>query len=44
MKTKQNFTEGPILPTLTKFAMPVLLAILLQDMYGGRPADGRQIR
>ena len=34
MKTKQNFIEGPILPTLTKFAMPVLLAILLQDMYG----------
>ncbi len=34
MKAKQNFTEGPILSTLTKFAMPVLLAILLQDMYG----------
>lgn len=29
------FTEGPILKPLLQFAMPVLLALLLQAMYGG---------
>ena len=34
MKRKQNFIQGPILPALLKFALPVLLALLLQAMYG----------
>ncbi|MBQ7778601.1 MAG: MATE family efflux transporter [Oscillibacter sp.] len=34
MKQNQNFTQGPILPALLKFALPVLLALLLQAMYG----------
>lgn len=37
MKTREkehNFTQGPILPALLKFALPVLLALLLQAMYG----------
>jgi len=34
MKQEQNFTQGPILPALLKFALPVLLALLLQAMYG----------
>ncbi len=34
-KNKTNsFLEGPILPTLMKFAMPILLALFLQAMYG----------
>ena len=32
--TEQSFTGGPILSTLLKFALPVLLALLLQAMYG----------
>ena len=31
---KGNFTEGPILPSLVHFALPVLLALFLQTMYG----------
>ena len=31
---KGNFTEGPILPSLVRFALPVLLALFLQTMYG----------
>lgn len=34
MKKTQNFTEGPIFLPLLKFAVPVLLAMLLQTMYG----------
>ncbi len=34
METEQTFTRGPILSTLLKFALPVLLALLLQAMYG----------
>lgn len=37
MKTRENehnFTQGPILPALLSFALPVLLALLLQAMYG----------
>lgn len=34
MKQEQNFTQGPILPALLKFALPVLFALLLQAMYG----------
>ena len=34
MKQEQNFTQGPILPALIRFALPVLLALLLQVMYG----------
>lgn len=34
MRQKQNFTQGPILPALLKFALPVLLALLLQATYG----------
>ena len=28
METEQTFTRGPILSTLLKFALPVLLALL----------------
>ncbi len=31
---QNNFTEGPILVPLLKFAFPVLLALILQAMYG----------
>ena len=34
METEQTFTRGPILSTLLKSALPVLLALLLQAMYG----------
>ena len=35
MREKQrDFTQGAILPALLKFALPVLLALLLQAMYG----------
>ena len=34
METEQTFTRGPILSTLLKLALPVLLALLLQAMYG----------
>lgn len=34
MKRNHTFTEGPILPALLRFALPVLLALLLQAMYG----------
>ena len=34
MKKQYDFTQGPILPALLKFALPVLLALLLQAMYG----------
>ena len=34
MKQEQNFTQGPIMPALLKFALPVFLALLLQAMYG----------
>lgn len=34
MKKTQNFTEGSIFAPLVRFALPVLLALLLQTMYG----------
>lgn len=34
MKQTQNFTEGKIFAPLIRFAWPVLLALLLQTMYG----------
>ena len=34
MEKTKNFTEGPILAPLIKFALPVLLALFLQTMYG----------
>lgn len=34
MKQSQNFTEGKILGPLLRFAMPVLMALFLQNMYG----------
>ena len=34
MKHTQNFAEGRILPSLVRFALPVLLALFLQTMYG----------
>ena len=34
MEKKHDFTQGTILPALLKFAIPVLLALLLQTMYG----------
>lgn len=34
MKTISDFTEGPILKPLLKFAFPILLAMFLQTMYG----------
>lgn len=49
MKQSGSFTAGPILPPLLRFTFPVLLALLLQAMYGavdlmvvgrfGQPAD-----
>jgi len=32
--TEKNFTVGPILPALLRFALPTLLALLLQAAYG----------
>ena len=34
MEKTRDFTEGAILPQLLKFALPVLLALFLQAMYG----------
>ncbi|MDD3242977.1 MAG: MATE family efflux transporter [Eubacteriales bacterium] len=34
MRPNTDLTQGKILPTLLRFALPVLLAILLQTMYG----------
>lgn len=34
MKQQRSFTEGPILAPLISFALPVLLALFLQAMYG----------
>lgn len=34
MKKTENFTEGKIVAPLVKFAFPILLALLLQTMYG----------
>ncbi len=33
-RTGNNFSEGAILPALLKFAVPVLLALVLQALYG----------
>lgn len=34
MQKINNFTQGKILPSLIKFALPVLLSLFLQTMYG----------
>ena len=34
VQKNENFTEGKILPALLRFAFPVLVALLLQAMYG----------
>ena len=34
MERKNSFTEGPILAPLLKFTVPIMLALLLQSMYG----------
>ena len=34
MERRDDFTQGAILPALTRFALPVLLALFLQAMYG----------
>ncbi len=34
MEREHDFTRGPILSSLLRFALPVLLALLLQAMYG----------
>jgi len=34
MKRGSDFTQGPIFTPLIRFALPVLLALLLQTMYG----------
>ena len=34
MKQSENFTEGKIFSPLIRFALPVLLALFLQAMYG----------
>lgn len=49
MKRSESFIEGPILGPLLRFTFPILLALLLQAMYGavdlmvvgrfGQPAD-----
>ena len=33
-RTENNFLEGAVLPSLLKFAVPVLLALMLQALYG----------
>lgn len=33
-QTKNSFLTGPILPTLVRFALPILLALVLQALYG----------
>lgn len=33
-RTKNDFLTGPILPALLKFSIPVLLALMLQALYG----------
>lgn len=33
-QTKNDFLTGPILPSILKFSIPVLLALLLQALYG----------
>lgn len=35
MKETKNLTQGNVLSTLLKFAIPVLLAMFLQALYGG---------
>lgn len=34
MQKRNTFTEGPILAPLIKFTVPIILALLLQSMYG----------
>lgn len=34
MKIKNSFLEGPILPSLLRFSLPVLFALMLQALYG----------
>ncbi len=34
MQNKNSFTEGPILAPLVRFTVPIMLALLLQAMYG----------
>ena len=34
MERKNSFTEGPLLAPLLKFTVPIMLALLLQSMYG----------
>ena len=34
MEQKNTFTQGPILAPLIKFTVPIILALLLQSMYG----------
>ena len=34
MQQKNTFTEGPILAPLIRFTLPIILALLLQAMYG----------
>ncbi len=34
MRKTEDFTAGPIFPLLVRFALPVLLALFLQTMYG----------
>lgn len=35
MQETKNLTQGKVLPTLLKFALPVLFAMFLQALYGG---------
>ncbi len=32
--TKHTFLKGPILPALIKFSFPILLALVIQALYG----------
>ena len=34
VREKYDFTDGPILPQLSRFMLPILGALLLQAMYG----------
>lgn len=35
MENRKSFTNGGVLSTLIKFAIPVLAALFLQSLYGG---------
>ena len=39
--SSSGFLSGPILPALTRFSLPILLALILQALYGAVRVYGR---